>query len=141
VHVILDRLIDKLDSGTWRHLAKAELVRADLKAVQTATFSQHPVTENEYTCDPQNVPMRLRSHTSVAPGRIDPLTRWQGLHEYENHRIPVGAMILDAKYCEFCGCNFLRRAQSKDRYCSKCLLTFPALRAQETEKLLSELVH
>src|SRR2546425_5456391 len=45
---------------------------------------------------------------------------WQGPYEYKSHRVPVGAMILDAKYCEMCGRNFLRRAQSKNRYCSKC---------------------
>ena len=85
--------------------------------------------------------MRLRLQTSAAPVRIDPLARWLGLLEYETHRVPVGAMILDAKYCEFCGCNFLRRARSKDRYCSKCLLTIPTLNAQKAEKPVSQLIH
>jgi len=84
--------------------------------------------------------MRLRPHTLAAPGRIDALARWQGLHEYATHRVPVGAMILDAKYCEMCGCNFLRRGRSKDRYCSKCLLTIPTLNAQKAEKFVSELI-
>jgi len=85
--------------------------------------------------------MRLRPRISAAPGRIDALTRWQGLHEYETHRVPVGAVILDAKYCEMCGCSFLRRAQSEDRYCSQCLLTIPSLHVQETSKLASQLIH
>jgi hypothetical protein len=85
--------------------------------------------------------MRVHPHTSAVPGRIDPLARWQGLHEYETHRVPVGAMILDAKYCEFCGRNFLRKARSRDRYCSKCLLTVLTLNAQKREKLVSELIH
>ncbi len=84
--------------------------------------------------------MRPRPHSPTEPGRVDPRARWQGLHEYETHRVPFGAMILDAKYCEFCGRNFLRRARSKNRYCSKCLLTFPTLNAPETEKV-SELIH
>ncbi len=85
--------------------------------------------------------MRLRSHIAAAPGRIYPLGRWHGLHEYETHRVPVGAMILDAKYCEFCGCNFLRRARSRDRYCSRCLVAIPTLNAPHAEKLVSELIH
>ena len=85
--------------------------------------------------------MRLRLQTSAVPGRIDPLARWRGLHEYETHRVPVGAMILDAKYCEMRGRNFLRSARSKDRYCSKCLLTVLTLNAQRTEKPMSELIH
>jgi len=85
--------------------------------------------------------MRLCLHSSAAPVRIDRLAHWQGLHEYEFHRVPVGAMILDAKYCEFCGRNFLRRARSKDRYCSNCLLTIPTLKAQKAEKPVSELIH
>jgi hypothetical protein len=85
--------------------------------------------------------MRLRFHTSAAPGQIDPLGRWQGLHEYETHRVPAGAMILDAKYCEMCGCNFLRRARSRDRYCSKCRPTILTLNAQRTEKPVSQLIH
>jgi hypothetical protein len=87
------------------------------------------------------VPMRPRLHISAAPGRIDPLGRWHGLGEYETHRVPVGAMILDAKYCEMCGCNFLRRARSKDRYCSKCRPTILMLNAQRAEKSASELIH
>jgi hypothetical protein len=59
---------------------------------------------------------------------------------YETH-VPVGAIILDTKYCEFCGCNFLRRARSKDRYCSKCLLTILSLNGQKTANLVSELIH
>ena len=85
--------------------------------------------------------MRLRPHTLAAPGWIEPHARWHGLGEYETHRVPVGAMILDAKYCEFCGCNFLRRAQSKGRYCSKCLLAIPTLNARKAEKPVSQLIH
>ena len=85
--------------------------------------------------------MRVRPHISAAPVRIDLLARWQGLDEYEIHRVPDGAMILDAKYCELCGRNFLRRAQSTDRYCSKCLLTILTVNAQRAEKPLSELIH
>jgi hypothetical protein len=84
--------------------------------------------------------MRLPAHTSAVPGRIDPLARWQGLHEYETHRVPVGAMILDAKYWEFCGGNFFRRAQSKDRYCSKCRPTILSL-PQKVERAMSQLIH
>jgi len=66
---------------------------------------------------------------------------WHGLHDYEAHRVPFGALILDAKYCEFCGCNFFRRVQSKDRYCSKCLLTILSVNRQQGGKLGSELIH
>jgi hypothetical protein len=58
--------------------------------------------------------MRFRPDASAALGQIDPLARWKDQQEYDTHRVPVGAMILDAKYCEFCGCNFLRRVRSKD---------------------------
>lgn len=85
--------------------------------------------------------MRVRSHIAVASGRSASVGHWQGRHEYETHRFPVGAMILDVKYCEFCGRNFLRRTQSKDRYCSKCLLTTLSLPVQETQKRVSELIH
>jgi hypothetical protein len=44
----------------------------------------------------------------------------QRVHDYEIHRVPLGVLILDVKYCELCGCNFLRRV-GKDRYCSRCL--------------------
>ena len=66
---------------------------------------------------------------------------WQGLHDYEAHRAPLGALILDAKYCEMCGCNFLRRAQSKNRYCSKCLLTILCLNRHQGGKVRCELIH
>lgn len=64
-----------------------------------------------------------------------------GVHDYEAHRVPLGALILDAKYCELCGCNFLRRVQSKDRYCSGCLLTILSLNRQQGGKSGSELIH
>jgi hypothetical protein len=83
--------------------------------------------------------MRLRPHASAA--RIASVGRWEGLHEYGSHTVPVGAMILDAKYCELCVCNFLRRIRSKSRYCSKCLPTILTLNAQKAEKLVSELIH
>jgi ribosomal protein L37AE/L43A len=57
------------------------------------------------------------------------------------HRVPFGATILDAKYCELCGRNFLRRAQSDDRYCSKCLSTILTVNAQMAEKPVSKLIH
>jgi hypothetical protein len=57
--------------------------------------------------------MRVHPYTSAGPGRIDPLARWQGLREYETHRVPVGAMILDAKYCELCGCTFFAERDPK----------------------------
>jgi hypothetical protein len=85
--------------------------------------------------------MRVRLHTVAAAGRIDPPPRWQALHEYETHRVPVGATILDAKYCELCGRNFLRRARSDDRYCSKCLLTILTVNTQIAEKPVSKLIH
>lgn len=85
--------------------------------------------------------MKLPPHTSVAPGRIDPIGRWQGLHEYESHTVPLGAMIVDTKYCELCGRNFLRKAQSKNRYCSKCRLTILAVKAHAAEKPTSKLIH
>ena len=61
--------------------------------------------------------VELNEAAVLAPLEVVPetLARWQGLHEYGAHRVPVGAMILDAKYCEMCGCNFLRRARSRDR--------------------------
>lgn len=59
----------------------------------------------------------------------------------ESHRVPFGALVLDAKYCELCGCNFLRKKQSKDRYCSQCLLTMLIVNREEDEKLLSQLIH
>jgi len=85
--------------------------------------------------------MRVRLQTSAAPSRIDPLARWLGLHEYETHRVSVGALTLDAKYCELCGCNFLRIVRSKNRYCSKCLPTILALNTQKVEKPVSQLIH
>jgi len=91
--------------------------------------------ENAYTCD-RNVAMRLHFHTSARPDRTARVERWAAVHEYETHRVPLGAVVLDAKYCEFCGCNFLRRAFSEDRYCSNCLLTILTVNGQE-----SELIH
>jgi len=85
--------------------------------------------------------IRLRPRVSAAPGGSDSLVRWQGLREYETHRVPAGTMILDAKYCEWCGCNFLRIAQSQTRYCFQCLLTIPALNVQGSQKLSSQLIH
>jgi hypothetical protein len=85
--------------------------------------------------------MGVRLHTAAVPGRLDLLDRWQGLHEYETHRVPVSAMILDAKYCEFCGRNFLRKARSKDRYCSNCRHTILALNAQKIKKPKPQLIH
>ena len=85
--------------------------------------------------------MKLLPHTSAAPGRSDPHARWQGLHEYVSHTVPLGAMILDAKYCELCGRNFLRKAQSEDRYCSKCWPTILTLNQRKGEQLASQLIH
>ncbi len=85
--------------------------------------------------------MRLRSNTSAAPGRTDPIGRWQGLHEYESHTAPLGAMILDTKYCELCGRNFLHKARSKNRYCSKCWPTILTSNARKGEQLASQLIH
>jgi len=84
--------------------------------------------------------MRLR-HRTTTPGRSDPLARWQGLSEYETHRVPAGAKILDAKYCEWCGCNFLREAKSASRYCSKCWPLILTLNARQVQKLASQLIH
>lgn len=86
------------------------------------------------------LPMRLRSHTAT-PGRSDPLARSQGLREYKTHRVPAGAKILDAKYCEWCGCNFLREAKSASRYCSKCWPLILTLNARQVQKLASQLIH
>jgi len=85
--------------------------------------------------------MGMLHHFSAARSRIVPVAHWQGLDEYESHRVPLGALILDAKYCELCGCNFLRRKQSKDRYCARCLLTILTVNREEDEKLPSQLVH
>jgi hypothetical protein len=85
--------------------------------------------------------MGVRLHTAAVPGRLDPLEPWHGLHEYEVHRVPVGAMILDAKYCELCGCTFLRNAKSKNRYCSNCRHTILALNAQRIKKRKPQLIH
>jgi len=41
----------------------------------------------------------LLPHTSAAPGRMDRLGRWQGLHEYVSHTVPS---------CEDSGCQVLR---------------------------------
>jgi hypothetical protein len=84
--------------------------------------------------------MRLRSRIATS-GRSDPLARWQGLREYEAHEVPAGARILDSKYCEWCGCNFLREAKSADRYCSKCWPAILTLNAQKAQKRASELIH
>jgi hypothetical protein len=40
--------------------------------------------------------MRLRSHTAI-PVRSDPLARWHGLWEYETHRVPAGATLLNPR--------------------------------------------
>ena len=63
------------------------------------------------------------------------------MREFESHRVPLGALVLDAKYCEFCGCNFLRRKQSRDRYCPQCLLMLLTVDSEEREKLVSPLIH
>lgn len=86
------------------------------------------------------LPMRLRPYTATH-ARTDPIARWQGLHEYEIHRIPAGAKILYAKYCEWCGCNFLREAKSANRYCSKCWPMILTLNARKAKKLASQLIH
>jgi len=26
---------------------------------------------------------------------------WHGVHDYEAHRVPIGVLMLDAKYCEY----------------------------------------
>jgi len=85
--------------------------------------------------------MRPRPHTSAAPSRNIPIGQWPGPHDYEAHRAPLGAVILDAKYCELCGCNFLRRAESKDRYCSTCLLTTLIVNGEAADKWISQLIH
>ena len=85
--------------------------------------------------------IRLRSRISTAAGRNDALARWRVLRDYETHTVPVGAMILDTKYCELCGCNFLRRATSQSRYCSNCWPTISALNARKAVKLPSQLIH
>jgi hypothetical protein len=103
--------------------------------------SLRAVTANAYTYGRQVYSVRLGPHTSAAPSRIDRLAPWHGLHEYETHRVPVGVLTLDAKYCELCGCNFLRIVRSKNRYCSKCLPKILALNAQKVEKPVSHLIH
>ena len=85
--------------------------------------------------------MRAHPHSTAERWRIVPIAHWQGMHEFESHRVPFGAVVLDAKYCEFCGCNFLRRKQLKDKYCSTCLLTMLTVNQEEEEKLLSQLIH
>jgi len=85
--------------------------------------------------------VKLLPHTSAAPGRMDRLGRWQGLHEYVSHTVPLGAKILDAKYCEWCGCNFLREAKSANRYCSKCWPLILTLNQRKGEQLVSQLIH
>jgi hypothetical protein len=85
--------------------------------------------------------MKLHSHSSAPRSRIVPLAHWQDLQKYENHRVPLDALILDAKYCELCGRNFLGRKQSRDRYCSGCLLAFLTSNREEDAKLPSNLVH
>ncbi len=77
----------------------------------------------------------------AAAGGIDLPPRCRALHEYETHRVPVGATILDAKYCELCGRNFLRRVPSDDRYCSKCLPTILTVKCTNGQKSVSKLIH
>jgi hypothetical protein len=84
-------------------------------------------------------PMRLRSHTATRGRNI---ALWhKGLLEYETHRVPAGAKILDAKYCEWCGCNFLRETKSPNRYCSKCWPLILTLNTRKAEKPTSQLIH
>ena len=122
------------------------------------------VTKDDYTCGRRNltegiVAIRLRPRgfgavrgwtrmwvvlgrtAHVAPGRSEQVAHWQGRRDYESHRVPFGAMILDAKYCEWCGGNFLREAQSTTRYCSQCSLTIPSLNVPCSHKLASQLIH
>ena len=84
--------------------------------------------------------MRLPSHTTT-PAQSDSSARRQGLREYETHRVPAGAKVLDAKYCEWCGCNFLREAMSTYRYCSECWPLVHTQNARQAEKLRSQLIH
>jgi len=84
--------------------------------------------------------MRLRSHTAT-PGRSYLIARRHGLRDYETNRVPAGAKILDAKYCEWCGCNFLREAKSASRYCSKCWPLILTLNARKAQKVASQLIH
>jgi hypothetical protein len=84
--------------------------------------------------------MRLRSHTAI-PVRSDPLARWHGLWEYETHRVPTVATILDAKYCEWCGCNFLREAKSANRYCWNRWPLILTRNARKVETSTSRLIH
>ena len=82
-----------------------------------------------------------RPQTAPTARRTNLPTGWQALHEYTSHQVPLGAVILDAKYCEFCGCNFLRRSQSPDRYCFTCLLMLGTVNPHEIERLVPELTH
>ena len=59
-------------------------------------------------------------------------------HQYENG-VPSGSAILDVKFCEFCGHLFLRKVESEDKYCSKCLLAVPTLRIKDEGR--SESIH
>jgi hypothetical protein len=57
--------------------------------------------------------MRLRPHTSVVPGQINPPARWQRLHEYETHRIPVGARSWTPSTANFAGAIFFAERNPK----------------------------
>lgn len=85
--------------------------------------------------------MRVHPHSSAAQCRLVSIAQWQRQPGLEGHRVPFGALVLDAKYCELCGGNFLRRKQSKDKYCSQCLLRLHILDQEEDKKLLSRLIH
>ena len=37
-----------------------------------------------------------------------------------DHRVPQGAQVVESKYCQACGNNFLRAAGSQDKYCRRC---------------------
>jgi len=60
---------------------------------------------------------------------------WQ---QYES-RVSSCSVVLSVKFCEFCGRLFLRKIQSEDRYCSKCLLAIPTLSAKDEGR--SESIH
>jgi len=53
---------------------------------------------------------------------------------------PVGAMILDAKYCEFCGCTSSQSAIQR-QVLLQVFAGDPTLNARKAEKPVSQLIH
>jgi len=80
--------------------------------------------------------MSLRSHM-----RIPAILNWRPPLEYETLEVPLGVEIMDAKYCEWCGRNFLRQAQSAVKYCPTCLPTILAANRDKARRLASRFVH